>query len=163
MRIRRDSRQAVNKVIHRNFESVTKLFEINHLTRISQIDPTKAVQPSLVRDAQARGRVADPQRRPVAGPVTNRICQARNTPATAHLCTKFVQRRRKHPHPPHPCYKSNSEAKWLIYMKFTFCYFCRQLSQSLDSCGFDGTRGELSTKLSTEILNPARNALKSSA
>jgi hypothetical protein len=50
-------------------------------------------------------------------------------------------------------YKTDSEAKLLIYKDLKLCFFCGHSSESLDFQGFGGHRDEISTKLSTETLN----------
>jgi hypothetical protein len=51
-----------------------------------------------------------------------------------------------------PRYQSNSVSKLLIYIPILNCFFSGQFKKSLDSQGFAGLSGKLSTKLSTENL-----------
>jgi hypothetical protein len=55
-----------------------------------------------------------------------------------------------YPGPPPPC---GHEAKWLISLKFNFCFFYGQFKKTLDLQGFWPSKMHLSTKLSTEILD----------
>jgi hypothetical protein len=59
-------------------------------------------------------------------------------------------------------YKTDSAAKLLIHMEFKVCFFCGHSSQSLDLRGFGEAQDQISTKLSTEILNYAQSSFKSS-
>jgi hypothetical protein len=52
-------------------------------------------------------------------------------------------------------YKSHSARKSLIHKEIKLCFFCGQSSQSLDFQGFGVAQDNISTKLSTEILNLA--------
>jgi hypothetical protein len=63
-------------------------------------------------------------------------------------------------------YQSHSARKLLIYIDFLKCFFYGQSSESLDFKGLQPTRGNLSTKLSTEkvrfgkaLVNQALSAL----
>jgi hypothetical protein len=47
----------------------------------------------------------------------------------------------------------NFRNKSLIHIGFEICFFCRQFKQSLDSQGLWHRKMNLSTKLSTEILD----------
>jgi hypothetical protein len=59
------------------------------------------------------------------------------------------------------CYKTNSCLNLLIYNDIKICFFCGQGSESLDLQGFEGSQGDLSTKLSTEILDWPKSGYES--
>jgi hypothetical protein len=59
-------------------------------------------------------------------------------------------------------YQSHSAAKLLICKDFIFCFFYGHSSQSLDLQGFGMRQDNISTKLSTEMMNLLQSTFKSS-
>ncbi|MGB4116468.1 MAG: hypothetical protein WBK51_07985 [Polaromonas sp.] len=56
-------------------------------------------------------------------------------------------------------YQSHSASKLLIYIAFLNCFFYGQSSESVDLQGLQPHGGNLSTKLSTEMLNICKASL----
>jgi hypothetical protein len=77
------------------------------------------------------------------------------------LCTKFGRIAKDRPPSRDHCYQTNSDCNLLIYNDFEICFFYGQFNEGLDFQGFGDTQGNISTKLSTEIMNPDQFAYES--
>ena len=81
-------------------------------------------------------------------PLSTKLTE-RNATYAQNLCCRLVTDQSQRL----PRYQSYSAAKLLIYIGFINCFILWQFSESLDFKGLQRYGGNLSTKLSTEILN----------